>query len=343
MPNRLGFIASILLSAAAVSPALADAIGNVTQVARKASADASGARRDLDVGSDVAAKDTVVTDTVGKAALRFVDDTQLSIGPNSSVRLDNFVFNRSSDASSFVIRATRGAFRFVTGRGDHDGYRIHTPTATLGVRGTQFDVKIEGKQVRVSVLEGEVVLCPIAGRPNFVDCTEAVAGQSILSSRTRANVVPTSSLPQLRADLLPLSTLANASSSLLPTLPTATDALGNTLGGATSAATSAAGAASSAASGALGGLGSATSAASGSLDSTGGNAAGALGGLGNAAGTLGGVGNATGNIGGALGGVGGAAAGLGGTVGRVGGGLGGLGSGLGGGLGGALGAARIGR
>lgn len=335
MPSRLGFIASILLSAVAVSPALADAIGNVTQVARKASADASGARRDLDVGSDVAAKDTVVTDTVGKAALRFVDDTQLSIGPNSSVRLDNFVFNRSSDASSFVIRATRGAFRFVTGRGDHDGYRIHTPTATLGVRGTQFDVKIDGKQVRVSVLDGEVVLCPIGGRPNFVDCAEAVAGQSILSTRSRANVVPTSSLPQLRADLLPLSTLANASSTLLPT---ATGALGNTLGGATSAATSAVGAASSAASGVLGGLGSTTSAATGDLGSTGSNAAGALGGFGNAAGTLGGMGNATGNIGGALGGVGGAAAGLGGTVGRVGGGLGGLG-----GLGGGLGGARIGR
>jgi len=78
MPKRLGFkIALFFLAAAAVSPADADAIGKVTDVARKTTADAAGGHRELDLGSDVAAKDTVVTDTVGQAALRFVDETQL--------------------------------------------------------------------------------------------------------------------------------------------------------------------------------------------------------------------------------------------------------------------------
>src|SRR5437588_5581666 len=332
MPKRLGFkVALFFVAAAAVSPADADAIGKVTDVARKTTADAGGAHRELALGSDVAAKDTVVTDKVGEAELRFVDETELSVGPNSSVRLDDFVFSRPSDPSSFVIRATRGVFRFATGRGDHDAYRIHTPTATLGVRGTQFDVKIEGKQVRVSVLEGEVVLCPHGGRPNFVDCVEAIAGQSILSSRSRADVVPTASLPQLRADLLPLSTVANLASGFVPIVNGA-------IGGAASSVGSAANAASGTASSAIGGIGSSATSTAAGLGNAGATAGGALGGMGSTAGgigspagniggALGGTGGAlggVGNVGGALGGIGSAAGGLGGAVGRVGGGLGGI-------------------
>jgi hypothetical protein len=318
MQKWLRLSLSIFCLTLAVVPAYAGAIGTTTEVARKATADASGARRELDVGSDVAARETIVTDEVGRAAFRFLDNTQLSVGPNSSLRLDDFVFSQSSDPSSFVIRATRGVFRFATGRGTHEGYRIQTPVSTLGVRGTQFDVSIVGKQVRVSVLEGEVVLCPIGGRPNFVDCAEAVAGQSILSNRTRANVVPTSSLPQLRADLLPLPAATNAA---LNVLPTATGALG----GATSAAGGAASAATGAATGAVGTLGSGASSAAAGLGATAGSLGGAIGGVGSAAG---GLGNAAGDLGGALGG---AAGGIGRATGAV------------GGVGGALGGVRIGR
>jgi hypothetical protein len=325
MQKWLGFSLTIFCWTVAAVPAHAGAIGKTTEVARKASADASGARRELELGSDVAARETIVTDKVGKAAFRFLDNTQLSVGPNSSIRLDDFVFGQPSDPSSFVIRATRGVFRFATGRGDHEGYRIQTPVSTLGVRGTQFDVSIEGKQVRVSVLEGEVVLCPIGGRPNFVDCAEAVAGQSILSSRTRANVVPTSSLPQLRADLLPLSSVTNLASGVLPMAAGALGAASSATGGVTSAATNAATATTAAATGALGGLGSGASSAAAGIGNTAGSLGGAAGGLGT---TVGGLGSATGGLGGALGG---AVGGLGNATGAV------------GGIGGALGGVRIGR
>jgi hypothetical protein len=310
MQKWLGFSLTIFCwTAAAVPAAHAGAIGTTTEVARNATADASGAKRELELGSGVAARETIVTDKVGKAAFRFIDHTELSVGPNSSIRLDDFVFSQSSDTSSFVIRATRGIFRFATGRGDHEGYRIHTPVSTLGVRGTQFDVSIKGNEVRVSVIDGEVVLCPNAGRPNFVDCAEAVAGQTILSTRMRANVVPTSSLPQLRADLLPLPAVAKVTSNVLPTTAGA-------LGGAASSATGAA-------TGALGGLGSGASSTAAGLGNTAGSLGGAAGGLGNA---VGGLGSATGGLGGALGGLGGAAGGggLGGAVGGIGGALGGL-------------------
>lgn len=223
-------IGALVLSAFAAQPArAATSIGQATAVERNTSGEAAGARHAIARGDAVTARETIVTDRNGKAAFRFVDDTRLSVGPNSSVRLDKFVFDADNSPSSFVIRASRGLLRFSTGRGDHEAYRIHTPTATIGVRGTRFDVRIEGGRARVSVLDGEVVLCPIRGRKNFLDCATARAGQTILSTLRRARVVLTSALPRIRADLLlPLPALAGA----MPALPLRGD-LGRTIRGAT--------------------------------------------------------------------------------------------------------------
>lgn len=269
-------------------------IGEATAVARNTLLQKQGAKRPIERGDPVAADNTIVTDAAGRAAFRFVDDTRLSVGPNSSVRLDKFVFDDATGPSSFVIRATKGLLRFSTGRGDHEAYRIQTPAATIGVRGTQFDVKIQGSDVRVSVTDGEVVLCPNRGRPGFADCVECKAGFSILSGRSRARVVPTSSLPQIRADaLLPLPTLAS-----LPTaLPGAVRQAAGVVGGATQPIVGAAGAAAGAATGVAG------------------QSVGAAGGV---------IGGINGTIGGVVGGINGTVGGLGG----------GLGSGLGRALGG---------
>ena len=174
--------AAVFFLASAVARADAP-IGEATSVAQKATAKGDAAPRNLDVGTKVVARDTIATDKIGKAAFRFLDDTRLSVGPNSSVTLADVVMSGPSGPKAFVLRASRGVFRFATGSGDHDAYRIQTPTATIGVRGTQFDVSLEGEQTRVSVLDGEVVLCPNRGRANFADCVEAVAGQSVLSGR----------------------------------------------------------------------------------------------------------------------------------------------------------------
>jgi hypothetical protein len=203
---RLLLIASILIVCLPVSAWSASPIGRTTDVNKNAFADAIGSRRALELGSPVVAEETISTDKLGKAAFRFVDDTEMSVGPNSTVKLDRFIYDPDKSVKSFFIRATKGMFRFITGRLDHDSYVIRTPSAVIGVRGTQFDVMIEPGRVRVSVLEGQVILCPEAGRPSFQDCVEARAGQSILSDRNHADVRLTSLLPPLRAaTLLPLS------------------------------------------------------------------------------------------------------------------------------------------
>lgn len=306
--------APAFLALALLAPALAGApqaqaaasIGQATAVERNASGDAGGARRALSTGDPVEARETIQTDGRGRAAFRFVDDTRLSVGPNSSVRLDKFVFATDRSPSAFVIRASRGLLRFSTGRGDHEAYRIDTPTASIGVRGTRFDVKIERGQARVSVLEGEVVLCPIRGRPNFLDCVTAQAGKTILSTLGKARVVLTSTLPRIRADLLlPLPTLAGA----LPALPLRGD-----LGGAIRDAAAPVGDALP-----LPRPRDVGRAADGAVGRTEGGIGGAAGAVGNAVGGLvGPAGGLGGAAGGAIGGIGGALGGLGGIAPRLG-------------------------
>ena len=108
------------------------AIGKATSV--RPQADASG--RTLSGGADVHSQETVRTGDSGLADLQFHDNSNLSVGPKSSVRLDKFVYDPNKSAGTVAIQATRGTFRFVTGsQGKGTNYQIKSPYGTLGVRG----------------------------------------------------------------------------------------------------------------------------------------------------------------------------------------------------------------
>ena len=112
-----------------------DAIGKATSVRPQAEG-SHGGTRTLSGGSDVYSKETVRTGDTGQADLQFRDQSNLSVGPKSSVRLDKFVYDSNKSAGDVAIQATRGSFRFVTGsQGGKGNYQIKTPYGTLGVRG----------------------------------------------------------------------------------------------------------------------------------------------------------------------------------------------------------------
>ena len=98
--------------------------------------------RTLSPGSELHAKDTVRTGKVGQADLVFIDSTNLTVGPTSEVVLDEFVYDPTGSSGKVVMQATRGAFRFVTGKQDHRAYALKTPYGTLGVRGTVVKVDV---------------------------------------------------------------------------------------------------------------------------------------------------------------------------------------------------------
>src|SRR5215467_8961547 len=93
-------------------------------------------KQTLSSGSELYANETVRTGNVGRADLMFIDNTNLTVGPSSEVLLDQFVYDPTGSSGQVVMQATRGAFRFVTGKQDQSAYALKTPYGTLGVRGT---------------------------------------------------------------------------------------------------------------------------------------------------------------------------------------------------------------
>jgi hypothetical protein len=89
----------------------------------------------LSVGAGVHANETIGTDTGGVAGLRFQDETGLDVGPNSSVRLDRFIYDPNRSAGQVILNAAKGSFRFTTGSQNSKAYKVKTPYGTLGVRG----------------------------------------------------------------------------------------------------------------------------------------------------------------------------------------------------------------
>jgi len=107
-------------------------IGSATSVNPEASGSVGGT---MSVGSGVHANETVKTGSSGQAGLRFNDQSNLSVGHSSTVRLDKFVYDPNKGTGSTAIEVTRGTFRFSTGAQNKGEVKIKTPYGTLGTRG----------------------------------------------------------------------------------------------------------------------------------------------------------------------------------------------------------------
>jgi hypothetical protein len=129
----------------AVVPAAADVVGKAAAV----NTVAKGSGKVLVLGSQVLHNERIETDASGSVQLLFVDRTTIDIGPNSSVVIDDYVFNPSRGSGSMTLTVSKGLLRFVGGRVTHEGAAtIKTPTATMGIRGgtAQFSVGPGGTQ-----------------------------------------------------------------------------------------------------------------------------------------------------------------------------------------------------
>jgi len=107
-------------------------IGSASSVQPEASGSVGGT---LAAGSGVHANETIKTGNSGQAGLRFNDQSNLSVGHSSKVRLDKFVYDPNKGTGTTVIEATRGTFRFTTGAQNKGEVKIKTPYGTLGTRG----------------------------------------------------------------------------------------------------------------------------------------------------------------------------------------------------------------
>lgn len=163
--KRFVLIALIAVLSMPALPAAAQEIGRVREVVLDAyGTPAARDRRPLYGRTKVSANETVETVDGAGLHLRFLDRTDFHLGSKSVVILDEFVYDPATSAGKMVIRMSKGTFRFVSGKMVKSGVAIRTPTALIGIRGTDFMVVVEDNGTTgVVVTEGEVEITPNIG------------------------------------------------------------------------------------------------------------------------------------------------------------------------------------
>ena len=183
---RRSLLAAGVLSALGLFPAGAlaqKAIGETVTVQNTATGTLGARTRALANGSDVFGNDLLQTQPASLARVTFDDATNLALGPSSQVRLDRFVYNPDNTAKAAVISTGRGAFRFVTGDSDPRVFKITTPVAAIGIRGTALDIKNEPARTIVVLEQGAATVC-VKGTGRCV--TLNVPGDYALITKTAA-------------------------------------------------------------------------------------------------------------------------------------------------------------
>ena len=124
----------------------------------------------IKVGDGVFQDQVVRTAVKSTAQLLFMDETALTVGPRSQIVLDKFVYDPTKKSGDIVLNATKGAFRFVSGSAKSTSYKIRTPVATIGVRGTIFDWFITAAgDLLLMLVEGGVVANTNSGQTITLD------------------------------------------------------------------------------------------------------------------------------------------------------------------------------
>jgi hypothetical protein len=121
--------------------------GTLTHLSGKVSVlKADGSSVQANVGDTVLAGDTVITEQAGFVRLEMTDGGEMLIRPDSQLKIEDYKYDKDKpQEDSFVFKLVKGGFRTVTGliskRGNRDAYKVRTATATIGIRGTQYDVR----------------------------------------------------------------------------------------------------------------------------------------------------------------------------------------------------------
>jgi hypothetical protein len=115
----------------------------------------------IKVGDALIRDEIVRTGLDSAARLVMADSTNLSLGPNATLKLDRTVFNDAHSYRDIAIRLTSGAFRFVTGHSDKAAYKITTEIATIGVRGTILDILSQRGKTTVVLGDGMARVCTL--------------------------------------------------------------------------------------------------------------------------------------------------------------------------------------
>jgi hypothetical protein len=99
-----------------------------------------------EIGFKIHQNDLISTGNEGAVGIIFIDDTILSLGPNTELVMDEYVFAPQKKEMSMVMRLIKGTASYLSGiigKQSPDTVKLKTPEATIGMRGTKFLVKVD--------------------------------------------------------------------------------------------------------------------------------------------------------------------------------------------------------
>jgi hypothetical protein len=183
---RVGVVAGLVLATAA-GEAPAQRVGINSAVNPDATGTPPGqATRRLVIGQDVVFNEHITTGGGGQTQLLFLDESAMTVGPNSDLTIDQFVFDPQTGTGKLAMSATKGLLRYVGGKlsKQDNAVTLRTSTATLAVRGGAFVANIapNGQTDAIFIYgKGLTVTGTVGGtqnlnRPNFSTTTTTTNG-----------------------------------------------------------------------------------------------------------------------------------------------------------------------
>jgi hypothetical protein len=121
-------------------------IGTIKAIQGSVSIEKSSIKYDAELHDKIYEGDIIETKETGNIALLFVDGTQLSIGPNSYMIINRYLFSPKEKSYAFDVMLKKGSAIYTSGRLSKlspESVKIQTPQATIGVRGTKFLVEVD--------------------------------------------------------------------------------------------------------------------------------------------------------------------------------------------------------
>lgn len=144
LSNRGILAISLFLLPIGYAHAASEAGKVVTVAGRAAAATLEGDIRSLGRGGAVNSGDTVVTSSNSYVRMKFIDGASVILRPNSRFHIEDYKMAEKEEENRSFFNLVKGGFRAVTGaigKRNRRGYRVRTAVATIGIRGTEYEVR----------------------------------------------------------------------------------------------------------------------------------------------------------------------------------------------------------
>jgi hypothetical protein len=123
-----------------------DSTGMVVASRGEVMALSNGGSRALKQGDFIYINDEIITSNRSFAVLQFEDGAKVTVRPDSTLVIEQYVYN-GNDGDAATLSLVEGGLRVITGamaKSNPENYKVRTPVALMGVRGTEFSIFLCG-------------------------------------------------------------------------------------------------------------------------------------------------------------------------------------------------------